>query len=176
MTRIAIVGNIASGKSAVEEILKSKGFSVYDSDKIAHKILENNQKVKEIFGTTDRKVIGKIVFNNPEKRKQLEDIVHPIVKEEILKIEEGFISVPLLFEVGFESLFDKIIFVSAPESLRLERLMKRNNLTEEEAMLRIKSQLPENEKIMKSDFVIKNTGSLENLVSEIEKVLSILIG
>lgn len=174
MSRFAIVGNIASGKSSVEKILEEKGYKVFDTDKIAHKILENNSKVEKVFGTTDRKILAHIVFNNPEKMKELENIIHPLVKEEILKIEEGFISVPQLFEAGYESLFDKIIFVSASEKLRLERLMKRNNLSKKEATKRIKAQLPEDEKIKKSDFVIKNEGNFEKLQIEVEKVLDAL--
>lgn len=174
MSRIAIVGNIASGKSSVEKILEEKGYKVFDTDKIAHKILENNSKVEKVFGTTDRKILAHIVFNNPEKMKELENIIHPLVKEEILKIEEGFISVPQLFEAGYESLFDKIIFVSTSEKLRLERLMKRNNLSKKEATKRIKAQLPEDEKIKKSDFVIKNEGNFEKLQIEVEKVLDAL--
>ena len=157
MGRIAIVGNIASGKSSVEKILEEKGYTVFDTDKIAHKILENNPEVEKLFGTTDRKVLGNIVFNNPEKMKELENIIHPLVKEEILKIKDGFISIPQLFEAGYESLFDKVIFVSASEELRLERLMKRNNLSKEEAAKRIKAQLPEEEKIKKSALEKKNS-------------------
>lgn len=172
MSRFAICGNIASGKSAVEEILHAKGFAVYDTDKIAHKILENNPEIMKLFGTTDRKIIASIVFNSPNKKKQLENIIHPLVKEEILKIQDGFISVPLLFEAGFENLFEKIIFVSAPEEVRLQRLVKRNNLSEKEAISRIKAQLPEEEKIKKSDFIIDNSGDLESLKQQVAKILS----
>lgn len=174
MSRIAIVGNIASGKSSVEKILEEKGYTVFDTDKIAHKILENNSVVEKVFGTTDRKVLGNIVFNNPEKMKELENIIHPLVKDEILKIEDGFISVPQLFEAGYESLFDKIIFVSASEEIRLERLMKRNNLSKEEATKRIKAQLSEDKKIKESNFVIKNEGNFEKLQVEVERVLATL--
>ena len=89
MLKIAITGNIASGKSTVEKLIENNGYKVYDTDKIAHKILENCSEVKEAFGTTDRKEISKIVFTNPEKLQLLEAIIHPKVKEEILKINEN---------------------------------------------------------------------------------------
>ena len=177
MLKIAITGNIASGKSAVENHLQKLGYKVFDTDKITHQILETTPEVKKTFGTTDRKEIAKIVFSNPEKLKVLETIIHPKVKEEILKIFKldekiVFISVPQLFESGFNNLFDKVIFISANENIRLERLMKRNNFSEEEALKRISAQIKEEEKIPKCDFVIQNNSDIQHLEAEINKTLS----
>ena len=179
MLKIALTGNIASGKSTVEKIIEENGYNVYDTDKIAHKILENSEEIKKTFGTIDRKEIAKIVFSNPEKLKLLESIIHPKVKEEILKIFDSeeilvFISVPQLFESGFDILFDKIIFVTADENLRKERLIKRNSLTPEEAQKRIDAQ-KETGKLEKSDFVIENNSDYESLKEQVEKTLSILV-
>ena len=183
MLKAAITGNIASGKSQVEKIISEK-YPVYDADKIAHKILEN---LKDFYGydvftdgKIDRKKLGELVFSNPDLKKKLEEIVHPQVKQEILKIFEQdlpvvFISIPLLFETGFDRLFDKIIFVSADSKLRLERLMKRNNFTKEEALRRIQSQGAEEEKIQKSDFVICNNSTLTDLKTQTDLALAKII-
>jgi len=180
MLKVAIVGNIASGKSTVEKILEDKGFKVYDTDKIAHEILASSLEVIELFGTNNRKEIAQIVFKDSKKLKELESIIHPIVKKEIKKIfintnETVFISVPQLFEAGFENLFDKIIYITAQENIRKERLIKRNSFTPEEAQKRINAQ-SECNKIEKSDFIIENNGSLEELEQNIVQLLSILIG
>ena len=179
MLKIAITGNIASGKSTVEKLIEDNGYKVYDTDKIAHKILEISAEVKEAFGTTNRKEIAKIVFTNPEKLQLLESIIHPKVKEEILKIFNSnedfiFISVPQLFETGFNKLFDKIIFVTADENIRKERLIKRNSLTPEEAQTRIDAQKDLNKKEL-SDFIIENNSNIEDLKKQVENILSILI-
>lgn len=180
MTKIAIVGNIASGKSCVEKILIDKGFTVYDTDKIAHEILEKSDEARKTFpqavvnGNIDRKILADIVFNNIEKKKTLENIIHPQVIDFIKQLTETpvFVSVPQLFEANMETLFDKIIFVSAPKEIRLKRLMQRNNLTKDEAELRINGQLDENEKIKKSDFVIYNNSTTDKLKEDVNKVLA----
>ena len=180
MLRVAIVGNIASGKSTVEEILKEQGYPVYDTDKIAHEILANSGEIKNIFGTVDRKVIAGVVFSEPEKLKVLESIIHPQVKEQILKIFENhsdiiFVSVPQLFEAGFENLFDKIIYVSANKEIRKERLIKRNSISPQEAQLRINAQSEVGKK-EKCDFIIENNSSKVELVQKVSNVLSVLVG
>ena len=165
MLKIAITGNIAAGKSEVEKIL-AKNFTVYDADKIAHKFL----------GNVDRKELGEKVFSDLEARKKLEEYIHPKVKNEILKIFEEnknivFVSVPLLFEAGFENLFDKILFVQCDDKLRLQRLMLRNNFTEEQALKRMNAQMPQEEKIQKADYIIHNNSTRE----ELEKEVSVFI-
>jgi len=187
MIKWAITGNIASGKSTVENIIHQRGFQVFDTDKIAHDILKNSQGVKDVFvkenvftdGAIDRQKLGKLVFSSPDKLKALENIIHPGVNEKIQDIFEQnkaqkhiFVSVPLLFETGFDKIFDKIVFVSAPENIRLERLIKRNNLTKEEAIKRIQAQQDETEKIKKSDIVFYNNTTPENLTEQVEKFIS----
>lgn len=180
MLKVAITGNIASGKSEVEKIL-SKKFPVYDTDKIAHTFLE---KITDFYGydvftdgKINRKKLGDLIFSNPHLKNKLENIIHPQVKDAILKIFDKekdakiiFISVPLLFETNFHLLFDKIIFVAADEEIRLQRLMKRNNLPSKEALQRINAQMRQEEKIIQSDFIIYNNSSFENLLEQVEQL------
>ena len=185
MLKVAIVGNIASGKTTVERIIAGKGFKVYDSDKIAHELLAGSDAVKHMFaeddiltnGEIDRKKLGNIVFNDPKKLKLLELILHPQIVTELLKIfqrENGivFVSVPQLFEAKMETLFDKKIFVTAKKETRLERLISRNGLTREYAQKRINAQIPDEDKIPLCDYIIDNNSTMESLHNQTELVIS----
>ena len=183
MIKYAIVGNIASGKSEMERVLDKHGFVVLDSDLMAHDILMDKPDVAKAFseydvfefGRLSREKLGKLVFSNAELKQKLEEIVHPLIKEEIetsfsvYSDEDAiFVSVPLLFEVGWENLFDKVVFIKSEDDIRLERLMKRNGYSKEYAQKRIESQSSQDEKIKKSDFIIENNSTKEEFVKKVE--------
>lgn len=187
MISFAIVGNIASGKSTVENILQEKGYKVFDTDIIAHEVL--NDFAEEIInqfdghdisenGKVSREKLGKIVFNDKKLKEKLENIVHPEIKNRIKSIFKKnknekyvFVSIPLLFEIGWGNLFDKILFIKTEDDIRLKRLMQRNKFTQEEALSRIKSQLPQEKKAKKADFVIENNSSIDVLQKYIERFI-----
>ena len=193
MIKTAITGNIASGKSQVEKILVSLGFKVIDSDLINNRLIQRKDIIDEIasifgtdiidsFGHIIKQKLGEIVFNDFLKKQKLENILHKKIMDEIDKFFEKnnnenivFASVPLLFEAKWESYFDKIIFVSAPEQIRIKRLILRNNYTEEYAKKRVNAQLDEKEKIKKSDFVIYNNSDIKSLEKSVIKIVNNLL-
>lgn len=195
MKKIAITGNIASGKSQVEKELILLGYKVIDTDKINHEILEKDEKtiqeIKNSFISCDilndeerlsREKLGKIIFSDSEKKKILENILHEKIYEKLEIFYENnkneklvFVSIPLLFEAKQENKFDKIVFVSAEEEIRLKRLIERNKYNIDYAKTRIAAQEKEETKIAKSDFIIHNNSDLTNLRMQIEQVLQQLI-
>lgn len=195
MKKVVITGNIAGGKSGVENYLINLGYKVIDADKVNHYILENDvsviNEVKNLFYkddicTTDGKIsrekLGQIVFSDRNKLKSLEKILHKRINQIIGEFinsnsEENlvFVSMALLFETKQENNYDYIIFVSAPKDIRLERLMRRNGYSYEYANKRIEAQMDEKEKIKKSDFVILNNSDFANLEKQVNEVLSKLV-
>jgi len=174
---IGLTGNIASGKSSVGKLLKENGLPVIEADRIGWEILERKEIIQEILdvfgnilkdGKVDRKKLGNIVFSNKRKLKIFNALVHPPLlqklKREIDKRSGKVIVVnaALIFEWEIEHWFDKIILVTAEKKKRIDRLLK-NNLTRKEAIQRINSQMDEKEKIKKSDFIIENNGTFEEL-------------
>ncbi len=191
MLKIAITGNIAAGKSTVEKLISEMGFLVVDTDKISHNLIESDiatiNEIKNLFnncnimdenGNISRKKISKIIFKNTEYKIQLEKIIHPKVKIELQKLYANypeqkviFVAVPLLFEAKFETDFDKIILVAADENIREARLLRRNNYSIEHAKSRIKSQTHQDEKFLRSDYIIYNNSDISSLEKSTQDVI-----
>ena len=194
MLKIGITGNIAAGKSTVEELLIKKGYKVLDTDKVAHNLLfEESVKTQilEAFkdydvmngGELSRPKLGKIIFSNEKDRKILEGILHPLIKEGIRQFFNGlnkredivFVSVPLLFEAKFDDLFDKIILIYADDEMRIKRLIQRNDLTEELAKNRLSIQMSQDKKKPLAAYILFNNGTLEDLEQQVENLETSLL-
>ena len=184
-----ITGSIASGKSTVVNLLKERGFSVIDADLIAHEQLEIcKREIVEVFGEQildeagkiDRKKLGAIVFNEPKKLKNLEQILHPKIKAEILSKASQleslgqvyFVDIPLFFEKKERyAEFKNVAVIYAPKELLLSRLMSRNGLSLNEAKARVGLQMDIEQKRKMAKFVIDNSSDMEHLKLELEKFL-----
>ena len=185
---IGITGSIACGKSLVSNYLQEKGYTIIDADKIGHMALENDEVKKQLvnkFGKSilkdnevNRVTLGKLVFENNENLKELNNIIHPQIRKNIseqIQMHKNeklvFVDVPLLFEAKFDDLVEKIIVVSLDEKIQLERLMNRNSLSKEEALQRIKSQIPVREKEKLGDYVVDNSFTQENTYNQVDRIL-----
>lgn len=185
---IGITGSIACGKSTVSDYLIAKGYTIIDADKLGHVALTSNdvkRKLAEKFGENilenneiSREKLGKIVFGNTENLKNLNSIIHPKIKELILKLQEKhkdedlvFLDIALLYETNFVDLVKKVVVVYVDEEVQLERLMTRNSLTKEEALKRIESQMRPQEKASLGDFVINNSYNKEETFRQIEEII-----
>ena len=190
MIKVGLTGGIGSGKSTVSKILISKGFSVYNSDNRAKWLMNNSDNLKSniisifgdkayIKGSLNRKYLSAKVFNDSLKLKALNNLVHPLVaidfKNWLLHQKSKdfvFKEAAILIESGAYKEMDKIIVVSCPENIRLERVLKRDGNSPELVKKRMQNQISETEKINHADFVIKNNGSESDLVLEVEFVIS----
>jgi dephospho-CoA kinase len=192
MTKIiGLTGGIGSGKSTVANYIASKGIPVYIADEEAKKIMEREdvkQKIQNLFdqsvfnsdNSLNRKKIAEFVFNNPDKLKELNAIVHPEVRlhfKNWLKEHKNYPfiikEVAILFETGGNKQCDKVILITAPEELRIERAMKRDKLTKKDILVRIKNQISESKKKELSDFIVENI-NLNNTFLKIDEILKIL--
>lgn len=182
---VALTGGIGSGKSAVAKLFQTWGARVVDADILAREVVqpgsEGLTKIVEAFsedfiladGSLNRPLLASIIFSDPLKKELLESILHPLIRDLWLaKLEQLrggdapliVYVVPLLFESHRQMPeLEKIILVSAPTETRIGRIMNRDGFSREIAELRIAAQLPDSEKIPKSDYVIVNDGSLEDL-------------
>ena len=185
---IGITGSIACGKSTVSDYLKEKGYTIIDADKLGHVALTSEdvkRRLSETFGANilvnneiSREVLGKLVFGNDNNLKKLNNIIHPKIKELILKLQEEhenedlvFLDIALLYEANFVDLVEKVAVVYVDEDVQLERLMTRNFLSKEEALKRIESQMSPQEKASLGDFVINNSYRKEDTFQQIDEIL-----
>ncbi|MCO7175956.1 dephospho-CoA kinase [Sporolactobacillus kofuensis] len=192
MMKIGLTGGIASGKSTVSKWFIKQGYPVIDADVISRQVVEPGEaaltEIAKQFGgqmilpsgNLDRRKLGKLVFQNAEKRKQLDDLMHPVIRQRMMKeldqlervgIQTVVLDIPLLFENGLETLVDKIIVVTVTEQNQRTRLMARNRFSSDEARARIHAQLPLTEKVRKADAVIDNNGSIEQTEAQLAKLI-----
>jgi dephospho-CoA kinase len=190
---IGLTGGIATGKSTVANYLATAyNLPILDADVYARDAVSVGSPIlsqiaqrygkSEILladGNLNRAKLGEIIFHQPEERIWVENVIHPYVRNWFLKtINESsattlVLVIPLLFEAGLENLVGEIWVVSCSEAQQKQRLIQRNNLTNEQAAARINSQLPLSEKITRADFVLDNSSTLESLLQQIDKMMKI---
>ncbi|MCE5038284.1 dephospho-CoA kinase [Staphylococcus auricularis] len=188
---IGLTGGIASGKSTVSELLTAYGFKIVDADIASRKAVAKGTKgleqVREAFGDEaiqpdgemDRQYVGDIVFNQPEKRIELNNIVHPIVRQIMDEEKNEYLTqghnvimdIPLLFENELQDTVDEVWLVYTSESIQIDRLMERNDMSVEDAKARVYSQISIDKKSRMADHVIDNLDSKLQLKQNLEKLL-----
>ena len=190
MYRVALTGNIASGKSAVAEEWRRLGACIIDADVLARRAVEPGSaglaRIAQVFGddvivngALDRAALGRVVFSDTARRRELEAIVHPEVErlrteEEAAAAQRGETivvhAIPLLFETGLDSQVDTVVLVDADEDTRRERLVSKRGLSEQDARAMIAAQAPAGPKRARADFIIDNNGTLDNLAGRAREV------
>ncbi|MDO5112632.1 MAG: dephospho-CoA kinase [Clostridia bacterium] len=186
MTRIGLTGSIASGKSTVTARLRALGAFVIDADEISHEVtaagLPALASIAAAFGadvlradgSLDRAALGDIVFSDPARLKTLNGILHPLIRARMREMEREsgepcvVYDVPLLMETGMDRDMDAVWMVDAPEDVRMARLMRRNGLTQAQAIARLRAQLCDEEKRRRADVIIRNDGTLGELYGKVD--------
>lgn len=192
MLQVALTGNIASGKSTVANRWRDAGVLVIDSDALAREAVAPGttgldrivrrwgDSVLTPDGSLDRAAMRSRVFTDDAQRTELEEILHPeiarlrkrLVEQAEARGDQLVISeIPLLFETGLETAFDRVVFVDATEEIRLRRLMTERSLPRDAAQAMIHAQMPAAEKIERSDIVIYNNGTVDALLDRSDQVL-----
>jgi len=183
MLRVGLTGSIAVGKSHVAALLRELGCHVIDADQTARDVVDRGtpglKRIVEEFGeevllpdrALDRARLGAIIFGDDEKRALLNSILHPLIisaQDEVLRRWEeldplgiGIVDAALMIESGGYKRFDKIVVVHCRPEIQIERLMRRNNLSRQEAERRISAQMPQEEKIRYGDFLIDTSEDYE---------------
>ena len=192
MLIIGLTGGIACGKSAVSNILRKFGAQILDIDNVTHELLEPSGALFETYvqhfgkfivdseGFLNKKIIGEIIFNHPEERQWINSVSHPILLnaardflEECAEysVEIAVVEVPLLFEAGWEHLFDEIWAVYVGRAKQIWRLVQRDKVTQQQAVARVNSQMSPEEICRRADVVINNKKTTANTRKQVYKAL-----
>ena len=191
MRVVGLTGGIGTGKSTVSAMLRDLGATVIDADEATRAVqapgseglrrlaAEFGDGILTLGGELDRTRLADIAFNDPEARRRLNAIVHPLVREWMAErqqeaVERGdpvvVMDIPLLFEARGAGAFETVLLVYAPEELQLERLVQLRGMTADAARARIAAQMPIEEKRRQATYVIENTGDLDDLRRRVERV------
>lgn len=192
MIRVGLTGGIGTGKSVVAGILTKHGIPVIDADLIARELIDKDHGIRakiisefgadvyQVNGELDRQKMSKIVFSNDDARLKLNEIVHPVViarQEEILAelaemgVEFACVESALIYEANSTSQFDYIVVVTSRRELVIERLKRRNGITEKQVKARIDAQMSVNQKAELADYVIDNSGDHGELEKSVVKLI-----
>lgn len=187
--RVGLTGGIASGKSAVSAVLADLGAVIIDADLLAREVVAQGtpglQRVVEEFGPgvltpegdLDRPAMARLVFDDESARKRLEAIVHPLVFERIVALEQAagpddvvVHDIPLLAESGRGDTFDAVIVVETPRETQIERMMRDRGMSAEDAAARIDAQATPEQRRAIATYVVDNTGSLDDLRARVGEI------
>ena len=191
MIILGLTGSIGCGKSSISNILRDNNINIIDADIISRKIFEDEKLLASVFehfgdsiknedGSLNRKALGNIVFNDDNKLIELNNLTHPKIKEKILSEIEKVklfnkniivIDAALLIEAGYLEIVDKVLVITCNEDIQIKRIQKRDNCSKEEALSRISSQISQEDKVKYADYVLDNSGDLEELKEKTKEFL-----
>lgn len=196
MIRVGLTGGIATGKSTVARMFAERGAAVLDADEVVRELQYPGTQVFDAIveafgtgilhddGTIDRKSLGEIVFRDAKLRRRLEAIVHPAliaaIEERLAAVQAQGVPVcvvelPLLMEADAEHRFDAVVVVTAPEDVQVARLMADRRFSQDEALTRIRSQMPLEEKVRRAHFVVENGGDLRETARRVQEIYDVLL-
>ncbi len=192
MIKLGLTGSIGMGKSTTAQIFADKDVPVYDADAVVHQLYQSEAVplIAEAFpeavidGQVDRKILSASVLGKPDELKKLENIVHPLVhakEQQFLRDAEAkgaklvVLDIPLLFETGGTHRVDKILVVSAPYEMQRERVLSRENMTEEKFQSILARQMPDAEKRAKADFIVDTGQDKEFARQQVSEILEKLL-
>lgn len=183
---VALTGGIGSGKTTVANLFAEKGVTIIDTDQIARDLTHPEgaalqaivkkfgQSILSSDGTLNRARLRQQIFNHPEDRLFLENLLHPLIREEmqkqtaLAKSPYCIVVIPLLFETTPNPLINRVLVVDTPENIQIERTKQRDNISEEVIINILKAQVTRNERLLKADDVIVNDGTIDVLIPQVE--------
>lgn len=171
--RICLTGGIGAGKSYVCRILRERGVEIYDTDNAAKRLIAESplirQRLKDLIGGIEKQTIAAFLLKSEENKLAINSIVHPAVIEDFLKSGYEWMECAIIYEAHLEQYVDKIIAVTAPREVRIERIMARDGITREKAEQWIDAQCPQEKVAERADFVIDNDGK-KDIKQQIEEI------